>query len=63
MSGVDRKQPAPATDQPPDTQSPNSGEGAGTAYQAMLRKRKQAENSDPLLDPIPPQPPALHPQP
>lgn len=63
MSGVDRKKPAPATEQPPDSQLPNSGEGADTAYQAMLRKRKQAENPDPVVDPLPPIPPAFHPQP
>ena len=48
MSG-DAKEPAvPATEQPtPQTAAPRTGEGASTALEAMLRKRKQVESSEP----------------
>jgi hypothetical protein len=48
MSGEAKKPAMPATDHktPPGT-APRTGEGASTALEAMLRKRKQVETSEP----------------
>lgn len=64
MNGEDCKKPDVPADPKPDGKPPSSGEGADTAYQAMLRKRKQAESPEPddLSPPLPPLPPAFLPQ-
>ena len=51
------KQPVPAPAPAPGESSIGSGEGASTALEALIRKRKLAETPD-GIDP-PPQPPAL----
>lgn len=64
MNGEDHKKPGAPADPKPDEKPPSSGEGSDTAYQAMLRKRKQAESPAPddLFPPVPPLPPAILPQ-
>lgn len=63
MKGGDPKQPVLPTAEHP----PNSGEGADTALEAMLRRRRQAEHPDqavdPGVDPVPPLPPACQARP
>jgi hypothetical protein len=55
MNCDDRKKPVPHGEKPASGEPPhNSGEGADTALQALIRKRKMAETPD---DPAPQQPP------
>ena len=50
------KPPAPAPTPAPGESTIGSGEGASTALDALIRKRKQAE----IPDNVPPSPPAGH---
>jgi hypothetical protein len=58
MSSDVKKPAAPATDHTPPAAAPRTGEGASTALEAMLRKRKQVESPEPpdCDAPLPAQP-------
>lgn len=58
MSNEERNKPAPAAPLPAGESAVGSGEGANTALEALIRKRRQAETPDPV-DPVPPLPPAF----
>ena len=53
MTPDDPQPAAPDEAGPPAEKGQRSGEGAATAWQAMIRKRKQVESPD---DPAPPDP-------
>jgi hypothetical protein len=58
MSADDLK-PVPPSDVPvPPEKAKRSGEGAATALQALIRKRKQVESHDDPDAPLPQSPPA-----
>ena len=58
MSSNDPGKHPPASHPPAREKAPRSGEGADTALQAMIRKRKLAEKPDTpdLLPPLAPDP-------
>lgn len=62
---MNKNEPVPGIPTRDDAKSPadrskGSGEGASTALEAMLRKRRQGENADPAeaQPPVPPPAPA-----
>ena len=63
MSNEDRKKPAPVLPIPAGESAIGSGEGAKTALEALIRKRKQADKpaDDPDVPPeaVPPVPPGF----
>lgn len=58
MTRPDPKKPRQDTDSTTATDGKRTGEGARSAFEAMLRKRKQAELPEPPDTAPPPAPPA-----
>ena len=59
MTGEDGHSPGSGTRAPvPAVPRPGSGEGAGTALEALIRKRRMVEKPDTPQEPKPPAPPA-----